>query len=174
MDQQNLSGLVLNAALIILGLFLLFNPGDGIQSLVSLIAAALVVYGIVRLVRQHLRKEVHADLVLPLGALILGALLLLFSAFAAHLILIIFPLVFSILLLVIAALHIKSALTQKKSDSQNWWISLVIGLVSLIACIVLLANLRAAGVVVITVAGIYLILLGGLRIGSQITGTKLS
>jgi uncharacterized membrane protein HdeD (DUF308 family) len=173
MEQQNITGIILNAVIIILGFFLLFNPAGGIQSLVSLIAAALLVYGIVQLVRQQIRKEPNPDLVLPIGALVIGALLLLFSAFAANLILIIFPFVFSVLLLLITILCIKDAVAQKKTGLLYWWIPLVIGLVSLIACVILLANLKAAGTLVMIVAGIYLILLGALRLGSLITSNKL-
>lgn len=160
MDRKDVvTGFIINAAFIVLGLVMLITPTTGLSELIIIFAAALILYGVIVLVQFiNARSKGETPSLLPIIlSLVIGVLLLIFNRFAANIVL---PLIIGIWAIINGVLMLSNAFQFKKLDSAIWWLPAIFATIYLILGIIITCNLFATSAVVSILLGVLFLVFG--------------
>ena len=156
-DHPALAGLVM----IVLGILLLAMPGASLKTVIYLFGIMVIVYGLMRIVaglRGHMESK-SAGVVGGLFAIILGIMILAWPELSA------LTLVYLIggWAIVTGVVDIGGAFVSKEGGAHRVWM-IIVGLVSVVFGLILFFNPGDGGLALLWLIGIYLLVVGFLRI----------
>lgn len=170
MDNKTLQ-LIAGILLIVVGLIVIFNPTFSIFLILGIIGAAMLLYGIIKLVTANrsgdaLRME---SLVLAILGIVLGTILL-FSSFFKTLMLTVISVALGIVLLVRGIIGIIVAF-KSRNYYDKWWISLIVRIVYIVLGILLFVFPLGLGQLSAILLGIGLVVFGADQITQRFMGS---
>jgi uncharacterized membrane protein HdeD (DUF308 family) len=156
-DHPALAGLVM----IVLGILLLAMPGASLKTVIYLFGIMVIVYGLMRIVaglRGHMESK-SAGVVGGLFAIILGIMILAWPELSA------LTLIYLIggWAIVTGVVDIGGAFVSKEGGAHRVWM-IIVGLVSVVFGLILFFNPGDGGLALLWLIGIYLLVVGFLRI----------
>jgi uncharacterized membrane protein HdeD (DUF308 family) len=146
---------------IVLGIALLANPGASLKTVIYLFGIMVVVYGLARIVaglRGHMESK-SAGVVGGLFAIVLGVMIMAWPKMSA------LTLIYLIggWAIVTGVVDIGGAFISKAGGAHRIWM-VIVGLVSMVFGLVLFFNPGEGGLALLWLIGVYLIVLGFIRI----------
>ena len=176
--KNGMNSLIVAIIYIAFGVLMILFPGVMANIVCILIAAALLVFGALKLLAYFRKDKEQAaqsfDLVGGVILLILGVLILLFQRRFLN----ILPILFGIFLLISALIKLQNAFDVKRFGGEKWWMVLLFSVVSIVLAILLIARpgfmVKASFIVI----GIFLLidgietLIGTFMLGKTTTSYK--
>lgn len=163
--------LALSVIYLALGVFLIAAPGVTLNVVCYLIGGTVLVCGVLQLVRYFTQKDgmFFAPLTLFFGILCLaiGGFLIVRS----DIVLRILPVMFGLFVVFDSITRIQNALELRRCQYHNWWVFLLLGMLSIALGILMIANPFATLETLVMAIGVILTIEGALNLASSLYTT---
>lgn len=160
--------IITGAAIIVLGLVLLFAPGLATSVVFNVIAIGCIIIGAVHVVRYFRLEERLAimsnDMAQGLAWIVCGILIMIFKNLLASLL----PVLFGMAILVGGVIQIQSTLGFRRMKTSYWYWELICAAISVVLGILILANPFSTLMILMRVIGITLVVEGAMDVVSRI------
>lgn len=157
-------GILGGIALIIIGIYSVFNPEITILSITIYIGIVLLIIGIFNII-TYFQKKIASNWILIDGIInIVLSIILLSNNFT-----ILIPLLFGIWILFLGIERIGLAIDIKKLNSPYWKVLMIIGIIAIIFSIITFVKPIIASLAISMIVGIILIFYGIMTITSSIS-----
>ncbi|WP_066685506.1 DUF308 domain-containing protein [Christensenella intestinihominis] len=156
--------LILSIVLLIIGLILLGAPTFAMEVIVVIIGIVVLAYGIIQLLinlSKRNRGDANAGLAIPVIAIIIGILLIVFRGGVANVIL---PFIIGVWAIITGVMSLMEASQVKDFSTGAWKVALISGLAELVLGIIMIVGIIAGSNALGILLGVCLTIYGILSI----------
>jgi len=152
--------LILSIVLLIIGLIMLAAPTVAMEVIVVIIGIVLLGYGVIQLlinIPKHRNGEAGAGLAIPVIAIIIGILLIVFRGGVANFLL---PLIIGVWAIITGVMSLMESAEIKDYSQGAWKTAMITGLAELVLGIVMIVGIIAGSNAVGIIVGVCLTIYG--------------
>lgn len=160
-NKTFIGNIVINAVMLLLGLTMVLKPGTSLSWLIVILGMAIIIFALVNGISAYKSANGSlgfSELALPVTALILGLLVIIFSRQISY---IFFPLIIGAWAIFQGIKSLMVAFKYKKASTTRAWIyPLVTACVYILAGAIIVLNMISTGKIVSVFIGVMLIIFG--------------